>query len=179
MPPHGAQGYPPYMGQHYPPHHQMMPMSVNPYQQHGPNSHPNSHPMCSHQPMAYPSSTMTVTPGERINSQHGHRQSENQQAHSRDDSLTSERRPSHQSQRSHTEKSSSVVNEQVKNRNAKKSYETSQQRQSAFQDVKEKSPMVRRRDSVDSRYERDSQNTSNYLVQTPFSNKNSKSKSGQ
>ena len=37
-----------------------------------------------------------------------------------------------------------------------------------------------RKESVDSRYERDSAadgNTSNYLVQTPFSNKNSKSKS--
>ena len=113
MPPHGQQGYPPhYMGQHYPPHpqhHQMMPMSV--YQQHGQNSHPSSHPMCSHQPIAYPSSTMTVTPGERMNSQHGGRQSVNQHAHSRDDSLSSERKPSHQSDHTHTQKSSSVAHE--------------------------------------------------------------------
>ena len=70
----------------------------------------------------------------------------------------------------------------ARKKDARRSYETTQHRQSAFHDLRKESPMIRdkmlRRDSVDSRYERDSQNTSNYLVQTPFSNKNSKTKSG-
>ena len=70
-------------------------MPMHPYHQGMP-----SHPMCAHQPMEYPASTMIITPGEKLNQQredlHGQRQfGVGHSNASRDESVNSEQRPSH------------------------------------------------------------------------------------